>query len=290
MPAIINNLSSGSGVPGIRVIIIGSGFAAGALAVFATTDRSVSVPAEIVSDIEVAATVPDLLDGLAGVIRVSVTNPSEEASNELEFSLLAFPDVETVQPLCSLGRLKQSLGVASTETADDERYRRLIQIASAQIIREAKREFWVQSILNELHDGDGTNLLEVHTTPIVSVSALSIEGQAIDPTELAIYPVLVAFKGSADWNPRLRSYSRLFPVGRQNVSISYMAGYLVLPADVSDACVIQVMHLMNTLHKQGIVSESNQVAQSTTAYAQVTLAPPVRVVANRYRKSRMKAI
>lgn len=192
--------------------------------------------------------------------------------------------------LCTLAELKGFLGVAADETADDARYAELITTASAQIEGFCGRSFDIADIENELHDGDGTDELRVEVTPIVSVSALSIDGDAVDIAELAIYHTLVAFKTSGDYEPRLRTASRIFPQGRQNIGISYRAGYVAVPRDVKDYCKLQVVFLMNVAVKQGIVSETNQVAQATTTYSDQHLAPGVRTGLARYRRTRVAAV
>lgn len=192
--------------------------------------------------------------------------------------------------LCTLAELKSFLGVSAEETADDARYAELITTASAQIEGYCGRSFGVTDIDNELHDGDGTDELRVDVTPIVTVSALSIDGQAQDVAELAIYHTLVAFKTTGEYEPRLRTASRVFPVGRRNISISYSAGFAAVPRDIKDFCKLQVAYLMNTINKQGIVSETDQVAQATTTYSDKMLAPGVRTGLGRYRRTRIAVV
>jgi hypothetical protein len=292
MPAAtISTLNPPTGTAGIEITLLGLSFAAGATVSFGSGERVATDPQPVVvSSTEIRAVVPDMLDGDAGTLLVTVLNPGEQASNELEFWLEAWPAVESVYPLCSLAALKAMLGVARSDTADDERYKRLIRIASAQIAGAAQRPFDVADVVGERHDGDGTPELELDRTPIISVSALAIDGQAVDVSDLAIYPVTIAFSVDGDWNPRLRASSRIFPRGLRNIAVSYRGGYVKIPADVADACCIQVAFLMNTLNKQGIISESNAVAQATTAYDTKQLAPPVRTVCNRYRRRKVAIV
>ncbi len=191
--------------------------------------------------------------------------------------------------LCTLAELKAFLGIAAEDTADDTRLGELITSASAAIEAYCSRSFEVVAIEGELHDGDGTDELRVDVTPIVSVSAVSIDGQAVNVADLAIYHTMVAFK-SGEYSARLRSSGGIFPVGRQNISISYSAGYAAVPRDIADACKFQVAFLMNTANKQGLISETNQVSQATTSYVQGNLSPAVRSACSRYRRARMSVI
>ncbi len=192
--------------------------------------------------------------------------------------------------LCTLADLKAFLGIAADDNASDARLTELITTASGQIAGYCGREFEIVAVANELHDGDGTDELRVDLTPIVSVSALSIDGEAVDVAELAIYHTMVAFKASGEYSPRLRSYGQVFPVGRQNVSISYSAGYAAVPRDIQDACKLQVAFLTNTIGKQGVLSESNKNAQAFTSYTHALLSPAVRTICARYRRNRIGVV
>ncbi|MFB3828952.1 MAG: phage head-tail connector protein [Bryobacteraceae bacterium] len=193
-------------------------------------------------------------------------------------------------PLCTLDQVKAALGLAADEASEDSRLTFLIGMASGQIADYCGRDFELAEIANELHDGDGSALLPLEHTPIVAVTALEIDGQAVEAAEVKVYPEYIRFGDSAGYNARLRSYSRVFPEGTQNVKVSYRAGYEEIPVGIANACVVQVIYLMNTLAKQGLLSETNQVAQSTTAYAQEVLAPEAKVACNRYRKPGMAVI
>jgi hypothetical protein len=192
--------------------------------------------------------------------------------------------------LTTLADVKAFLGIATEETAEDEKLTILIGTASAQIEGYCGRSFGIQDIADELQDGNGTSTLELDVTPIISVAALSIDGQAVDLGEVRVYPQFIAFPDSDVWDARLRGYSRIFPAGRQNVKVSYRAGYAAVPRDIADACKSQVAFLQNTINRQGIISETNQVAQATTSYSQEELAPATRATCRRYRRTRVKAI
>ncbi|MGE5487566.1 MAG: phage head-tail connector protein [bacterium] len=192
--------------------------------------------------------------------------------------------------LCTLAELKAFLGIAAHDTADDGRLSALITAASAQIEGYCDRSFGIEDIADELHDGDGTDTLELDKTPILFVSALSIDGLDVDPGEVRVYPKFIAFPSGCEYDARLRSTTRIFPEGRQNVKVSYRAGYSEVPREIADACKIQVAFLMNTINKQGVISETNQMAQATTSYAQEQLAPATRATCRRYRRTRVRVI
>ena len=130
---------------------------------------------------------------------------------------MADPIVEEVQPLCTLSLLKAVLGVSVEETLDDPKLQALIGKASTQIAAYCGRDFAVVEVEDELQDGDDSPLLTLARTPILAVTALSIDGQAVDVAEVKVYPNYIRFEDSGEYNPRLRSSNRIFPGGAQNI-------------------------------------------------------------------------
>jgi len=163
-------------------------------------------------------------------------------------------------------------------------------MASAQLIGWIGRDFGTVDVVNELRDGDDSAILTLAHTPIVSVTALTIDGQAVDPTLAKVYADYLKFEDAGEYSPRLRSSTRISPRGCQNISVSYRAGYARIPREVSDACVFQVIFLQNTLAKQGIQSETNQVANATTTYSDANIAPEAKRLANRFRRARVAIV
>lgn len=290
MPTTLTALNPTTAAAGDTLTLVGSGFAAGIRVEYSTALVSVTDPTpELVNAAELRSVVPDLLQGLAGELSVKVCNPGEEVSNALLISLLAQPQVETVFRLCSLAALKAALGLTASEDYADARYLTLVEMASSSIAGYCEREFRVLSYV-EACDGDGSGLLRLANTPIVAVTALSIEGETIPPAEVKVSPEFIRMEGDLDYSARLRSSGRVFPEGIQNITVAYTAGYAAVPAEISHACILQVAYLVNTLNKQGLVSEGNTTAGVQTALAQGLLAPAVKSICNRYRRPKVMAI
>lgn len=283
-------ISPTSGNVGDTVTLTGAGIVSGAAVEFRGANRTRSVPGGFLSAGEITAVVP-VFDGLAEVLAVSVVNPGEVPSNEQSFALGAWPPVETRRPLCSLAQVKQRMQIPPDDRGLDELLLQLIDIASAQIETAAKRSFTqVLTITGELHNGNGTNILQPRHTPIVAVSALSIDGVAIDPSDYAVLPEYVQLKQVQEYSARLRGVQQLFGEGSQNVSLSYTAGYAAVPQLVADACVMQVQYLRNVGSHIGIRSESNNAADFSTQYKHQGLATQVQVIANRYQRTRLRPV
>lgn len=288
--ATTSTISPITGSPGDMVTLTGAGIVSGAAVEFRGAYRSRQVSGGFVSAGEITAVVP-LFDGLAETLQVSVINPGEVASNEQAFALAAWPPVETLRPLCSLAQVKSRLQIAAADTGMDDHLLGLIETASAQIEAYCKRSFSeVVSITDELHDGNGTAILQPDHTPIAAVSALSIDGIAIDAADYAVYPESIQLKTPDEYDARLRGVQRLFGAGRQNVVLSYTAGYAQVPKLISDAAVMQVQYLRNVGSHIGIRSESNNAADFSTQYDHKGLAPQVQVIANRFRRQKVRLI
>lgn len=292
MVATLTALNPGTIHPTGELVLTGTDFAAGAIVVYAAgVFAAVDAAPSVISPTEIRSIVPDLRQGNAGVAEVTVQNPSEAESNALTFMLNPWPPVETVYPLCTLSQYKTSIGVSPTETLDDNKLRELILHASTQVCEVIPDLSFTVSEATELYNGDGTNILRLNRRPVVSVSALTIDSQAVAPSELKVYKEFVAFEeASDDYNPRLRSTGRKFPAGRQNISVTYLAGYAKVPADLNRACIAQVSFLINTLTKQGVLNEGNNQVGVQTAYAQQPLCAEAKRAINRRRKGEVAVI
>lgn len=290
MPTLTSITPSG-GPASTIVTITGDGFVSGSTVWFEGSDRnSPDQSPVLVSSTKMQASVPEFFSGLsaADTLQVTVVGPDGIASNALPFGLT--PAGSAPLTLCTLGDLKEFLGLADSDTVNPAQLNRYIRMASNQIVGYCKQDFQIVFIENELHDGDDTHLLSLDHTPIQAIESLSIDGQAIDPTEVKIYPSYIKLDETYTYDARLRGFDRVFGRGVQNVSVSYQAGFLQAPFEIQEACMLQVVFLQNLGNRQGIVTETNQVSGSTTSYAQTQLAPSVRVICNRFRRKRLAII
>lgn len=290
MPSTLIALNPSTVAAGELLLLAGSGFVAGARVIYTGTSITVSdVSATVVSETEIRSVVPDVLRDQAGNFHVTVANPAEDPSNALAVELYSLPPVEGAYPLCTLLSLKNALGVSPTETADDAKYQQLINMASAMLAGYCGRQFRVSSF-SEILDGDGSPILRLRNTPIIAVNSLLVDGEALPATDYSVYDEYLMCGSDGDYNARLRSSGRVFPEGRKNIEVAYMAGYSVIPAEIVHACVLQVSYLMNTLTRQGITSDGNTTAGVQTAFSQGLLAPAVRAICNRYRRPKVAVV
>ena len=134
--------------------------------------------------------------------------------------------------LTTLTNLKTWLGTPNA--TDDALLTRLISAASAFIESWLNRTISIQTY-NEKYDGTGQDTLMLSNYPIVSLSSISIYGVA----QTLLNPGDFTSTGFSITNDQTQLYGQniTFDRGRQNVAVSYSAGYATVPLDIEQACL-----------------------------------------------------
>jgi uncharacterized phiE125 gp8 family phage protein len=133
--------------------------------------------------------------------------------------------------LCVLADVKTFLGI--TDTNSDAVLSALIPNVSATIESFCNRVF-ASSAYTDTFNGNGGTKLFLRNGPVVSVSSVTCDGVAIVTAPSAIGAGYMA----DDAQVYLRGLC--FPRGVQNVAVSYVAGYAVIPPDVVQVCIEMV--------------------------------------------------
>ena len=94
------------------------------------------------------------------------------------------------------------------------------------------------TITDETHDGDGRDLLRVKYPPIVSVTSLTIDDTAVGSSKYKVYDNYVRLIEDI-----YEIVPARFPVGTQNVSITYVSGMATAPEDVKVAVASAVVYI-----------------------------------------------
>jgi uncharacterized phiE125 gp8 family phage protein len=144
-----------------------------------------------------------------------------------------------VTSLMSLTRLKTWLQVS--DASDDARLAQIGDAVSARIEQYCNRIFVAQT-LTETHDGDGSRRLLLNEYPVVFVSSIAVK--ATPASSFVTLSQGVDFDlDTSRGRVQLRGTSSAsFPVGFQNVLVTYLAGFgpqddLALPADIYQAAL-----------------------------------------------------
>lgn len=133
--------------------------------------------------------------------------------------------------LTSLVNVKAWLSPPLATTADDGLLARLITAASRMILGYLQRPTLLAQSYNEIYDGNGNTVMTLRQWPVTSIAALSVDGTAIMPSS----PVptgngylLEPWDGLSAGKPQtLALIGYAFNPNRQNVAVTYTAGYLV---------------------------------------------------------------
>lgn len=143
--------------------------------------------------------------------------------------------------LVSFSRAKAWL--KSTSTADDAIIAQCISATSAAVRKYLSRD--PSSVARvEYYDGQGTRILFPREYPITLVTSLKIDGLSISP---AATPQLVGYFLRAGRSIQVNGHQ--FTRGLSNIELSYTAGYVAIPDDLQQACLIT---LQGALKRQSI--------------------------------------
>jgi hypothetical protein len=170
---------------------------------------------------------------------------------------------------------------------------RLISAQSAFIQNWLNRQIASQSyteIRDGLGAGLGRNQMVFANYPVSSVSSLTIDGKPIPPSnDGGLLTSGFSFDTNRIWLADVGSvgdqalYSQYyFNKGRQNVIISYAAGYSTIPYDIEQACIELVAMRYMERTRVGLVSQNLQ--GQTTAYVQKVMTDSILTTLNQYKK------
>lgn len=129
--------------------------------------------------------------------------------------------------LTTLAAVKSYVGI--TSSADDEQLTSLITAYSEWARSVMSRDITVQSYVSWSSGRGGVSML-VREWPIVSVTALAIEGVTIPAA-----PAWNAYGYRFAERSITLSGGIIFPIGFDNVRVAYSAGFAVIPADIAQA-------------------------------------------------------
>ncbi len=171
----------------------------------------------------------------------------------------------TAGDLTTIANVEQWLDLTAG-CADEALLTRLITAASGFIRRWCDRDFVSQSYTDSL-DGKGGGRMPLPQQPITAVSALVIDGVTVppgDPVSTPGYyftPTMLCLNGYR------------FARGFGNVTVSYTAGYAVIPPEVEQACIELVAFRYREISRIGMASKA--MAGETTSYVVRDMPPSV---------------
>lgn len=176
--------------------------------------------------------------------------------------------------LTTLADVKQDAVI--TDTKSDDQLSRLITEVSTWFLNQINRGALIEAGYVERRNGTGGDQMVPKYYPLLAVAAIAVNGTSIPASPDGVQSGFVFDDHS------IYLIGSCFTKGRQNVSLSYTAGYVTVPADVERAVIDQVIFTFRRLPKLGTMQQNLQ-GFSAPAFSQKDMAPGVATVINAYK-------
>lgn len=132
--------------------------------------------------------------------------------------------------ITTVAKVKYAMGIPQADTTKDDRIQTLINLLSGRIEDWCGRKFTAQTFTAEKYDGDGETILPLKQYPINSVTAITIDGVAVDVDDETTFKIY-SEEGYLWYAP---GWSQAYPLG---IAVTYNAGYSTMPTGLEMACV-----------------------------------------------------
>lgn len=168
-----------------------------------------------------------------------------------------------------------------TDNSQDVLLTRLITSTSRSILNSLNRGDLHSQAYTETYDGSGTNRLTLINFPVTAVSAVTIDGISI-PAALNTYDYGFGFDA---YSVHLTN-NLIFTRGKQNVSVTYTAGYASIPEDIEQATLLALQNMVQ-VQKMDTTIGSESTGGYSVSYRQGAagaLPPEVQQLLKTYRR------
>lgn len=128
----------------------------------------------------------------------------------------------------------------------------MITLVSDLVETEVGRPLSQATLTDELYDGGGLPRIWLRRTPVSSVTAVKINGTALDNTDGEAWTIqaqtgrLTLGPGSDD-----STFAPRFPRGSGNVAVSYVGGPSPIPERVKRACLAMLKYAVDAVRRSG---------------------------------------
>jgi hypothetical protein len=184
----------------------------------------------------------------------------------------------TYDDLATLADVKAWLqtGQSAFPATDDGLLTRLITAASQYIQTWLNRGIAISDYM-EIRDGTGGQRLQFACLPVSAVWSLTIDGIVIPPA-----PISGEAAGYVFSPTQLAVRGFYFTRGAQNIAITYTAGYLTTPSDLSQACIELVALRYRERTRTGEISKALGGGE-TVSYSQRDMSASISTLLQQYR-------
>lgn len=188
---------------------------------------------------------------------------------------MATGDLATLD-LATLDDVKAWFSPPLTGSADDALLARLITSASGFIAAWLNRPVGLATYTQSFN-GNGRAALALPCYPITAVTALTIDGRAVAARAADGCGAGYSFDANT-----LYVSGDLFRPGILNVTVTWTAGYAVIPTEIVQACVDLVALRYKERDRIGLISKA--MAGETTSYTQRDLPANAAAALQQYRR------
>jgi len=133
--------------------------------------------------------------------------------------------------LTTVADVKYTWGRKQADIGDDDRIQTLINNISGRIESWCGRKFKEATYTDEYYDGPDGRFLFLKQYPITDTPVVKLDGAVVSSDGYEVYPEEGMIKGY--WVP-----------GDRNYTITYKAGYAVIPLGLSEICIEWIIILL----------------------------------------------
>lgn len=158
-----------------------------------------------------------------------------------------------VTPLCTVSDVTGAWPAFSSISSSEQTS--LIGVASEKIVKFCRRGDFGQATQTELYDGNNLERIWLIRRPVIAVNSITINGDPVDNSSGEEWGFNA--KTGELWRHlgyRDGRFGRKFPAGRQNIAVSYFAGYQAIPYEVNRAAIFMVKYLSEQFKASGVYS------------------------------------
>lgn len=154
--------------------------------------------------------------------------------------------------LTTLTNVKSFLNIDSTNSNNDAELSRLITSYSSLIRSWVNRDLTTASYVDYCN-GTGSNMIMFPNYPVTAVSSVTIDNTVVTSTDYMFDETRLILKNG-----------RTFTYGRNNVVLSYTAGFATVPYEIEQICIEMVSKTFKKRDRIGLSSKG--LAGETTSY------------------------
>lgn len=168
--------------------------------------------------------------------------------------------------LTTVADVKESLGIASSDTSRDNLIKRKINQATLFIEGycglSLNHHFAQTTYTNEEYDGTGSNALVLRARPVTSITSFQRRDSNLSDGTFSDVESQLYF---SDLNAGIIETVTRSNWGWNRYRVSYVAGYATIPADLAEACVILASYYVEN-SASGTAVKKKQEGQRSIEY------------------------